>query len=441
MIHQLLFVALYITLLPLMWFSPFVGALLYQWLDNLPPDEVYSANLGYLSFMTGALTFMLWLIIEKKTLPRPIFVTLLMIMLLIWENITWLYAAVPAAGAFEWDRTVKVIGFAILTAQMLYTRERLEAYIWVFVLSVIYFAIPGAIKFIVSGGSGGIGEGEVVVAANLSFFGDRVGFAVVLAMAMPFALYLSRRATLLPPRWSRWAKPGMLGATACFLLALLGTFARTAVFTGGAVLLMLSARSQRKVLAGLAVLGTIGALYLIAPENWFGRMETIGDYATEGSAAGRIAAWKWAWAYALEHPIVGGGFGVFVLDAGSIPGRPGWLEAHNIFFSTLGKHGFVGLAIFSCLVLCIYRSCATVQKRAARTEELAWAADLARATQIALVGFIVGGMFISIEGTPALYMLGGITSGLRGLVERQLATTVRRPRSVAPAPIPAHAAE
>jgi hypothetical protein len=134
MIHQLLFVALYVTLLPLMlFFSPFVGALLYQWLDNLPPDEVYSVDLGNLSFVTGALTFLLWLIIEKKTLPRPIFVTSLMIMLLMWENITWLYAAVPAAGAFEWNRTVKVIGFAILTAQMLYTRERLEAYIWVFV--------------------------------------------------------------------------------------------------------------------------------------------------------------------------------------------------------------------------------------------------------------------------------------------------------------------
>ena len=51
------------------------------------------------------------------------------------------------------------------------------------------------------------------------------------------------------------------------------------------------------------------------------------------------------------------------------------------------------------------------------------------------------GKQISIEGTPALYMLGGITSGLRSLVERELAATLRRPRSFAPAPIPVHAAE
>jgi putative inorganic carbon (HCO3(-)) transporter len=426
MLHQVMFLALYLGLLPIVLISPIAGVLLYQWLDNLPPDQVYSVSLGSLSLVTGALTFLLWFIREKKAVPRPLLLTLLMIALLLWENVTWLYALVPAAGASEWNRTVKVIGFAILTAQMLSTRERLEAFIWVFVLSVIYFAVPGAIKFIVSGGSGGIGEGEVVVAADLSFFGDRVGFAVVLAMAVPFALYLGRRATLLPRRWLGSMKPAMLGVTASFLLALMGTFARTGLFAGGAMLIMLAARSQRKIVAALLVAATVVALYAIAPENWFSRMGSITDYETEDSAASRIAAWKWAWAFTLEHPIVGGGFGVFVLDAGSIPGRSGWLEAHNIFFSTMGKHGFVGLGLFCCLILTIYRSCAVIQKRVLRREELAWAADLARATQIALVAFLAGGMFISIDGTPALYMLAGITIGTRGLVERELTAAVRK---------------
>ena len=124
--------------------SPFVGVLLYNWLDNLPPDEVYSVTLisGYLSLVTGALTFVIWLVREKKMLPRPFWVMGLMIALLVWENITWLYAQAPAAGEYEWDRTIKVIGFAILTAQMLSTRARLEAFVWVFVISVLYFSVP-----------------------------------------------------------------------------------------------------------------------------------------------------------------------------------------------------------------------------------------------------------------------------------------------------------
>jgi len=428
MLHQILFLVIYIWVLAMVPISPFAGVLLYHWLDNLSPDDVYSVTLipGYISFVTGALTFLMWLIREKKTVPRPLLVMFLMIALLIWQNFTWLYALAPQAGAFEWERTIKVIGFAILSAQMLSTRARLEAFVWVFVLSVVYYAVPGAIKLVFAGGSGGIGEGEVVVAGYLSFFGDRVIFSVVLAIAVPFALYLGRRAMLLPRRWLKTVQPAMLGVAATFFLALIGTFARTALFAGGATLFMLVARSQRKIVAALIVAATILTLYAIAPENWFSRMNTIGDYETETSAASRIAAWKWSWAMALEHPFVGGGFGVFVLNAGSIPGRTGWVEAHNIFFSMLGKHGFVGLGLFCWLILSIYRSCAMIQKRVIRRDELAWTADLARATQIALVAFATGGMFVSIDSAPFLYLLAGVTVGTGSLVERELRAVSRK---------------
>jgi len=348
MLHQILFLPLYLGMVPAVLMSPFAGVLLYYWLDNLPPDQVYAVTLipDYASFAIGALTFLTWLILEKKTVPRPLPVLLLMIALLLWINLTTLYALASGVGLYEWQRTVKVIGFAILTAQMLSTRARLEAFVWVLVLSAIYFAVPGAIKVIISGGSGGIGTGEVVVGAEGSFFGDRVTLSVVLALALPFALYLGRRTTLLPIRWQRLAWPAMLGVAATFLIALIGTFARTGLVAGSATLLMLAARSQRKIVAALVVAAVVLALLAITPDNWFFRMDTIVNYQDDGSAMSRIAAWKWAWHLALEHPIVGGGFGVFTLDAGSIPGRPGWLAAQNIFFEVMGEHGFVGFDLF-----------------------------------------------------------------------------------------------
>jgi probable O-glycosylation ligase (exosortase A-associated) len=423
MLHQILFLPLYLGMVPAVLMSPFAGVLLYYWLDNLPPDQVYAVTLipDYASFAVGALTFLTWLILEKKTVPRPLPVLLLMIALLLWINLTTLYALASGVGLYEWQRTVKVIGFAILTAQMLSTRARLEAFVWVLVLSAIYFAVPGAIKVIISGGSGGIGTGEVVVGAEGSFFGDRVTLSVVLALALPFALYLGRRTTLLPIRWQRLAWPAMLGVAATFLIALIGTFARTGLVAGSATLLMLAARSQRKIVAALVVAAVVLALLAITPDNWFFRMDTIVNYQDDGSAMSRIAAWKWAWHLALEHPIVGGGFGVFTLDAGSIPGRPGWLEAHNIFFEVMGEHGFVGLGLFCSLIAAIYRSCTLVQKRVRGYEALAWTADLARATQVGLVAFVVGGSFVSIAFSPFLYLLAGIAVGTRGLVERELA--------------------
>jgi putative inorganic carbon (hco3(-)) transporter len=62
-----------------------------------------------------------------------------------------------------------------------------------------------------------------------------------------------------------------------------------------------------------------------------------------------------------------------------------------------------------------------VQKRVRGYEALAWTADLARATQVGLVAFVVGGSFVSIAFSPFLYLLAGIAVGTRGLVERELA--------------------
>lgn len=433
MFHQLLFLIVFLGLLPVVLVSPFAGVLIYYWLDYLPPEEVYSVTLipGYLSFTIGALSFVVWLFAENKTLPRPLLVILLMGAVLLWVNVTSAYALVPEAATFEWVRTIKVIGFAILTAQMLSTRARLEAFVWGFVLATIYFGVPSAIKVIFSGGSGGIGTGEVVVGADGSFFGDRVILSVVLSMAVPLALYLGRHTTLLPDRLKRWVKPAMLGSAASFLISVIGTFARTGLLAGGATLLMLGIRSKRKAVGIFIVAGVALALFLIAPDNWFARMDMIIHYQSDGSAMDRIAAWQWGWEMVRHRPLVGGGFGAFVLDAGSIPGKPGWVEAHNIFFQMMGEHGFVGLGLFCALIIAVWRSCAAVQKRARGREDLAWAGDLGHAIQVALVAYVVGGSFVSIATTPFLFVLAALAAGTRGLVQRELTSAVQKRPQVA----------
>ena len=145
MVHLSLFVALYLGLLPVVSVYPFAGALLYHWLDDLPPDLVYSPLLpDYLSLTIGALTFLAWALRERKTLPRPFTVMFLMIVLLAWMNVTWHYAQAPGAGALKWDRTLKVVGFAALTAQMLSTRARLEPSSgrWFSLLFIIPYRAP-----------------------------------------------------------------------------------------------------------------------------------------------------------------------------------------------------------------------------------------------------------------------------------------------------------
>lgn len=425
MLHQLLFLVVFFALLPTVLLSAFAGALIYKWLEYLPPAHAYSVSFlpGYISLAIGTLTFIVWVIKEQKSPPRPPGLMLLLAALVVWISITTLFALAPDAAYLKWDRTVKVLGFAMLTAQMLSNRERLEAYAWVLVLCTAYYAIPGAGKFIASGGGGQVGSGMLVVGDAGSFIGDRVAFAVALPMMLPLALYLGRYATLLPA--TRYLRPAMLGVALFMVLALIGTYARTALFSGGAMGLMMLRGGRRKVVAVLAAAAIGLAVYTAAPESWFERMDSVVHYQQDASAEGRLVAWSWAWQTALEHPIVGGGFRVFVLNEGLIPERRGYVEAHNIFFEMLAEHGFVGLGLLCWILIAGYRACLLVARRVRGRDELAWAGALARAAQIGIVVFAAGGMFISIATSPFLYDLIAIVIGVRTVVERELAAEAR----------------
>ena len=425
MLRQTLFLVTYFGLLPTILLSPFAGVLIYKWLEYLTPRDAYFVTLlpDQLSLAVGALTFVMWLFREKKTMPRAPLLIGLLIAFFLWTNFTSLFALVPDAAAFKWERTAKVIGFSILTAQMMSTRARIEAFIWVQVICIAFSALPGALKTI-SWGGGGL----TVVGVTNSFIDDRVAYAVVLPMMVPLMLFLARHATLLPR--ARWLVLAVRGIAVACMIALVGTFARTAIFTGGTALLLLVLKSKSKVWTMLAVGGAVLLLFQFAPETWFQRMDTTVEYQKDTSAVDRIDSWKWSWQTALEHPLTGGGFRVFVLN--KTPGGDGYLEAHNIVFEVLAEHGFIGLALFLWLIAETYRSCGAVRRRAADDADLTWAADLAGMLQISLLVFVAGGMFISIATSPFLYDLVPLAIGLRSIVERGLARLPASPQAAGP---------
>jgi putative inorganic carbon (HCO3(-)) transporter len=422
MLHQLLFMIVFFGSVPAIIMSPFTGTIVYEWLNFLPPTQNYGVNLlgDRLSFFVGALTFLCWLFRERKELPRPPALLVLLTLFLLWINVTTYFALVPAGALWEWDRTIKVIGFAVLTGLMMRNRWRIEAAVWIQVICVAFSAIPGVLKTMVGGGGG-----NVVVGAPGSFISDRVSFAVVLPMIAPLALFLSKHSTLIP--LSRWPKRAMQGVMISCFIAMVGTFARTALFSGGAALMMLTVKSNRKLIAVVAVCAALVLGYMIAPESWVKRMDTTVHYQKDASAEGRLEAWGWAWNMAMEHPVFGGGFRVFELN--KLPNGT-WLEAHNIFFQVIADHGFPGVILFFGMIIVAYRSCSVVSRKARGRAELDWAADLARMLQAGLLAYVAGGMFISVATLPPVYDWAALTIGLRTVVERETAKS--RARSPVP---------
>lgn len=72
------------------------------------------------------------------------------------------------------------------------------------------------------------------------------------------------------------------------------------------------------------------------------------------------------------------------------------IAAHSIYFQVLGNHGFVGLFIFLCLWLLTYRYAGWLNKNAVSIPQARWAADLGGMIQVALIGYAVGGAFLSL---------------------------------------------
>ena len=70
--------------------------------------------------------------------------------------------------------------------------------------------------------------------------------------------------------------------------------------------------------------------------------------------------------------------------------------AHSIYFQVLGEHGFVGLFLFLLLWWLTWRTAVWIRKNTKPKGETAWAYHLAAMSQVSLVGFLVGGAFLSL---------------------------------------------
>ena len=126
-------------------------------------------------------------------------------------------------------------------------------------------------------------------------------------------------------------------------------------------------------------------------------MNTINNYEEDGSAMGRINAWWMAWNLARDH-FFGGGFDATTVEnfLRYAPVAHDLHAAHSIYFQILGEHGFVGLGLFLMLWLFTWVSAGRLHKLGTANPETGWLSDLGGMCQVSLVGYAVGGAFLSL---------------------------------------------
>jgi O-antigen ligase len=187
------------------------------------------------------------------------------------------------------------------------------------------------------------------------------------------------------------------------------------IFVGGFIIL--KTFKKRRLIAGLLLAGSVGAFVLFSPPDYWERMSTIvepGDDYNVTSSAGRIEIWKRGIKIMIENPLTGVGIGNFATAQGlshkNVPGA--WLTAHNSFIQIGGELGFGGVILFCLLLYYLFRR---IRRFSFENHKFS---VFKNSIEVSLVGYMVGGFFLSQAYNVVLYLIVGLTVALSCFVKR-----------------------
>lgn len=405
---------------PLILYRPYVGILVWTWIAFMVPHRL-SWGFAYdfrFALLIGGVTILAWLISrEQKRLPLTS-VTVALIVLTCWISLTTIFAIVPDAAFDKWNVAIRVLAMAFLTIILMNGRVRLHALVWCTVVALGFYGLKGGIFTILGGGV------ERVWGAG-GFIEDNNALAMALIMIIPLMRYLQLQSRVKAVRW------GLAVFMIVTSVAIVGTYSRGALVGGFTMLMVLILKSRQRLVLTIAVVAVIGVGSQIVPGKWVARMETIQNYEEDTSATGRIEAWTFAYRLALDNPVLGGGFKAHRdedLFLSYVPTASTARAIHSIYFEVLGDHGFVGLAIFLWLLVATYRLGSWINRQGKGRPDLVWACDLARMTQVSLVGYAVAGIFLNLAFFDLFYQLVSIL----------VLTSLQVRKALASTPLPAH---
>lgn len=376
-------------MVPFMIKKPWIGVMMWIWISVMNPHQFgwgLAADLR-VALVAGIAT-LIGLVVTRDQVKLPVNSTILLLILLpFWTTVSLAFSFHFADALVRWEGVMKIFLFVLVTAAVLHTRKHIDVLIWVLVVSVGFFGLKGGIFTLLTGG-----VHRVYGPPGASYITDNNSISVALVMIIPLAYYLALQAK------HRVVKYGLYATIALSLIAILGSQSRGAFLAVIVMSVFLWLNSRRRLLLGLVVVAALPIAIATMPDSWKDRMRTIETYKDDGSAMGRINAWHMAFNVANDRPLVGGGFELYSAEtfARYAPVPDDVRSAHSIYFQMLGEHGYVGLILFLSLGIVGWINARRIIQFARGKPGMTWAADLARAIQVSLIGFAVGGAFVNI---------------------------------------------
>jgi probable O-glycosylation ligase (exosortase A-associated) len=395
--------------LPLILKNPVNGVLMWIWISVMNPHTQgwgFATTFPFAQIIAVVTIFSMATSNSPKTLPAS-GVTFALLAMVLWMNVTTLFAIFPAASLLQLGKVMKIMLMSLVTMVVIRRREDVHRMIWVLALSLAFYGVKGGIFTVREGGN------FRVWGPTGTFIGGNNEIALALIIAIPLMRYLQQSSE------QRWIKHGWTAAMLLSAMAALGSYSRGALLAIGAMLALMWLKSRKKMLGALLIALMAPLALLFMPERWTERMDSIADYQADNSAMGRINAWNMAYNLARDR-FFGGGFeiaepSVFYQYA---PNPADVHAAHSIYFQALGEHGFVGLGLYLLLCGLTWHSAARVVRNSRDRPDLQWASNLAKMIQASLIGFAVGGAFLSLLYFDVPYYLMAAVVAMRALTEQ-----------------------
>lgn len=367
--------------------KPWIGIMVWTWLSIMNPHRFaygfsYSAPLAAAAAGCTLLGFMMT---RDRASPFKGSPVVWLVVFIAWMTLSWL-AGFDLVGDYEqWVKVMKVFFMIVVGMALLHTKQHILALVWVAAGSLGLLGAKGGVFTVASGGS------SRVWGPPGSFIHDNNEFALALVMTIPLLRFLQLQVT------KAWQRHLLTLTMLLCAAAALGTQSRGGFLAISAMALVLWWRGKNRLIGGVVIFVVAISLVAFMPDTWSNRMNTIQSYEQDSSAMGRISAWWTAFGVAKNYPF-GAGFNVArpELFARYSPYPDSIHAAHSIYFQVLGNHGFIGLLLFLGIFVSTYRAAGKLRKEAADIPQARWCADLGAMAQVSLIGFGVGGAFLSL---------------------------------------------
>jgi probable O-glycosylation ligase (exosortase A-associated) len=407
--------------LPVCFRRPLIGLLVFSWLAYMRTQDLTwgFARHQRWSFLVAAVMGAGFFAQPRKKLFEKDPRCWAMIGLAMWFGL----AVILADGGNDYSiermikryvEFVKIIGIGLFTTVVVNKKEHLRVLVWVIALSFGFYGIKVGLAGVLS-----LGRVQVLQGPG-GMLEDNNDFSLALCMALPLLIHIGAT------EQDKHLRRGIWLAAPLTAFTVIMTTSRGGFIALSAVMFMLVWRSRNRVaafsLGGAALV--IGLIFV--PPKYYDRLTTLTSKESieaDGSAMGRIAAWKTGVNMAVNNPLVGVGMNQFQANYNQykLERMESPRVAHNAYIQVWAECGTPALVMYLFLIFFSLWRLRRLRKDALQKYNSSWIISYAAMFEVSMIAFIVGSTFLNRATFDLFYHFVAITVAFETIARREMA--------------------